>query len=59
MPTYRVKFKGDEEDQLIEADEVQESGGSYRLYDEDDGSTVAQIPKDAVVSITKEKADAS
>ena len=58
MPTYRIKFRADEEDQLVEADGVNENA-SYRFYDEHDGSTVAQFPKDVVLSITKEKADAS
>ena len=59
MTTYRIKFRADkEEDQLVEADGVNENA-SYRFYDESDGSTVAQFPKDVVLSITKEKADAS
>ena len=57
MPTYRVKFRGaDEEDQLIEADGVNENA-SYRFYRERDGSTVAQFPRDVVFSVTEEKPD--
>ena len=60
MTTYRIKFRADkEEDHLVEADGVNETASSYRFYDEPDGSTVAQFPKDVVLSITKEKADAS
>ena len=57
MPTYRVKFRADREDQLIKANQTGDSGTSYVFYD-GDGQIVAQVPKDAVLSIVEEKAEA-
>ena len=56
MPMYRVKFRADKEDQLIEAKMMGNSGTSYVFFDNKD--IVAQVPKDAVLSVVKEKADA-
>ena len=57
MPTYRVKFRADKEDQMIEAIQTGDSGTSYVFYDAD-SKIVAQVPKDAVLSVVEEKADA-
>ena len=58
MPTYRVKFRADKEDQLIEAKMMGDSGTSYVFYN-NNNDIVAQVPKDAVLSVVEEKADAN
>ena len=56
MPTYRVKFRADKEDQLIEAKRIGDSGTSYVFFNKK--VIVAQVPKDIVLSVVEEKADA-
>ena len=56
MPTYRVRFRDDKEDQVIKAGNMGESGPSYVFYDAA-GNIVAQVPRDAVLSVVDEKAD--
>ena len=53
MPTFRVQFRIDKADQLIESKGVREVGPSYVFYRED-GHTVAQIPRDVVLSVVEE-----
>ena len=57
MPTYRIK-RADKEDQMIEAHSMGDSGtGSYVFYD-DDKYVITAVPKDAVLSVVEEEADA-
>ena len=57
MPTYRIR-RADREDQMIEAHSMEDSGTSYVFYD-DDKYVITMVPKDAVLSVVEESADAS
>ena len=55
MPTYRVKFRIEkDDDHIITASAMNESKTSYQFWE--DGNIVAQIPRDVILFVTEEKA---
>jgi len=56
MPRYRITFRGADTDyQVVEANQMGDSGDSYVFYDARD-NLVAQVPKDTVLSVVVEEA---
>lgn len=59
VPTYRVKFRaGDADDQLIEAGSMGSTRTYYAFYGHAN-RTVAQVDRNAVLSVAEEKAERS
>ena len=55
MPDFRVKFRDKKEDLVIDAHKMRESDRSYLFYS-DEGNTLAQVPREVVLSAVEEGA---
>ena len=53
MATFRVQYRIDKADQVIEANIMSESDTSYVFYDAN-GNTVALVPRDVVLTVMQE-----